>query len=236
MKELPPAFRTIPSGVELLEALGLAFAKHRGWVQAVGFVENVELKLGGEAADVRRTFRGRYALAQLAGPLGGPYGVTLSRVEGERVDVLAGVLLSARSEGVSALCLSSGDVPVAQMTASPADAMLLANPRAGARLEVRDARPMVPPRASKPSSFAARVGVSAPEDDDDETGPMPSRGDLVEHFAFGLCEVLSVSGDRLVLRDLKGSGRIREVASDRLVVSGPTEYDGRRLYQLARRP
>ncbi|HEX6276472.1 MAG TPA: hypothetical protein VFZ53_25700, partial [Polyangiaceae bacterium] len=90
-----------------------------------------------------------------------------------------------------------------------------------------------PPRAGKTSSFAARVGISAPEDD--EPIAMPERGDLVEHFAFGLCEVLSVSGDRLVVRDLKGPGRIREIASERLAVSGPSEHDGKRLYRLTRR-
>jgi hypothetical protein len=226
MKELPPAFRTIPSGVELVEALAHAYSKHRGWVQAVGFVDNVELKLGGDAADVRRTFRGRYALAHLAGPLGGPYGATVSRADGERIEVLAGVLLSARSEGVSALCVSSGNDAPSAATTTPM--------RTTAPLEVRDARPIAPPRGAVASSFAARVGVSAPEDDD-ETGPMPERGDLVDHFAFGLCEVLSVTGERLVLRDLRGSGRIREIASDRLSVTGPTEHDGKRLYRLTKR-
>lgn len=223
MKELPPAFRTIQSGVELVEALGQAFSKHRGWVQAIGFVENAELKLGGDAADVRRTFRGRYALAHFAGPLGGPYGATLSRMDGERVEVVAGVLLSARSEGVSALCVSAGiDAPSAPAA------------RAEAVLETSAPRPLAPPRAPNTSSFAARVGISAPDDDDDEM-PMPERGDLAEHFAFGICEVLSVTGDRIVLRDLKGPGRIREIASDRLTITGPTEFDGKRLYKLTRR-
>lgn len=223
MKELPPAFRSIPSGVELVEALAQAFSKHRGWVQAVGFVDNVELKLGGDAADVRRTFRHRYALAQLAGPLGGPYGATLSRFDGERVEVIAGVLESARAEGVHALCMSAGgDVPAA------------AAPRVETQLDPQKMRPIAPPRAPATSSFAARVGVSAPVEED-ETGPMPERGDLVEHFAFGICEVLSVAGDRLVLRDLRGPGRIREIAAERLVVTGPTEHDGKRLYRLTRR-
>jgi len=226
MKELPPAFRSIPSGVELVEALGQAFSKHRGWVQAVGFVDNVELKLGGEAADARRTFRHRYALAQLAGPLGGPYGATLSRIDGDHVEVVGGILLSARSDGVSALCLSAGDAPGA--TAAPTT-------RVDTPLDPRDVRPVAPPRAPRAaSSFAARVGVSAPEDDD-EVRPMPERGDLAEHFAFGICEVLTVTGDRLVLRDLKGPGRIREIASERLDVTGPTEFDGKRLYRLTRR-
>ncbi|HSU38690.1 MAG TPA: hypothetical protein VLJ38_03950, partial [Polyangiaceae bacterium] len=91
MKDLPPAFRDIPSGGELVEALDEAFSRHRGWIQATGFVEEVELKLGSEGADVRRSFRGRFALASLGGPLGGPYGVTLARAAGDRVEVLAGV-------------------------------------------------------------------------------------------------------------------------------------------------
>jgi hypothetical protein len=228
MKELPPAFRSIPSGVELVEALGQAFSKHRGWVHAVGFVENAELKLGGDAADVRRSFRGRYALAQFAGPLGGPYGATLSRADGDRVEVVAGVLLNARSEGVSALCVSASIDAPSGVTAPSAQPARLETP-----LELKNARPIAPPRAGAMSSFAARVGVSAPEDDQD--APVPERGDLVEHFAFGLCEVLSVAGDRLVLRDLKGPGRIREIALDRLDVAGPTEHDGKLLYKLTRR-
>ena len=46
MKDLPPAFRNIASGGELVEALEEAFSRHRGWIQATGFVEEVELKLG----------------------------------------------------------------------------------------------------------------------------------------------------------------------------------------------
>lgn len=224
MKDLPPAFRSIPSGVELVEALAQVFAKHRGWVQAVGFVENAEMRLGSDAADVRRSFRGRYALAQLSGPLGGPYGATLSRADGDGIEVVAGVLVGARSEGVSALLVSAGIDEKA----------VAAGTRVETPLDIRDARPIAPPRAAKPSSFAARVGISAPTDDD-ETGPVPERADLVEHFAFGLCEVLSVAGDRLVLRDLRGPGRIREIALDRLDVSGPSEHDGKRLYRLTRR-
>lgn len=224
MKDLPPAFRSIQAGVELVEALSHAFAKHRGWVQATGFVENAELKIGADAADVRRTFRGRFALAHLAGPLGGPYGVTLSRMDGDRLEVIAGVLVSARSEGVSAICISaSGDTPVVH-----AEAPVPANEPGPA------VRPL---RGPKPGSFAARVGVSgAPDDDDDESTPLPERGDLVEHFAFGICEVLTVTGERIVLRDLRGPGRIREIASDRLTVTGPTEHDGKRLYRLTRKP
>jgi hypothetical protein len=220
MKELPPAFRSIPSGGELVEALDAAFSRHRGWIQATGFVDDVELRLPAEGSEVRRTFRGHFALASLAGPLGGPYGVTLSRTSGERVEVLAGVLVRARSGGVSALCISSGEAPARAET--PGDAL--------------DA-PASPGFAKRPlvSAFAAKVGVTQAAPDDDDEPMLPERGDLVEHFAFGVCEVLSATGDRLVLRDYKGSGRTREIDSARLAISGPVERDGRRLFRLAKR-
>lgn len=223
MRDLPPAFREIPSGTELVERISEVFSKHRGWIQAVGFVEDVELKLASSGADIRRVFRGRFALAQLTGPLGGPYGATLSRLEGERTEVLGGVLVRAVSAGVSVLCLSA-DVGAA---AAPAPEPT------GARAPVAEMpRPPVPL-----SGFAARVGIGGPrhEEESEPAHELPERGDLVEHFAFGLCEVLKVEGDRLVLRDLRGQGRIREIASEKLAVSGPTEHDAKRLFKLSRR-
>jgi hypothetical protein len=225
MKELPPAFRNIPSGGELVEAIDEAFSRHRGWIQATGFVEDVELKFGSDGADVRRTFRGRFALASLGGPLGGPYGVTLAHVVGDRVEVLAGVLARARSGGVQALCVSSGDAPSRTLPES-SDADVL--PVAPAPSPGFARRPLV-------SAFAAKVGVTKAAADDEADAPMPERGDLVEHFAFGICEVLSVTGDRLVLRDRNKAGRIREIASERLSITGPVEHDGKRLFRLTRR-
>jgi len=225
MKDLPPAFRSIASGGELCEALEHAFGRHRGWVQATGFVDDVELKLAGDGADARRTFRGRFALVQLGGPLGGPYGVTLSRAAGERVEVLAGVLVRARSAGVSALCVSAGDsLPRARAEGSD-----------GAPAELRDAPEAVLAQRPLTSAFAARVGVSEAEEDDADEVALPEPGDWVDHFAFGQCEVLSVTGDRLVLRDLRRSGRIREIASEHLSITGPVEHQGHRLFRLDRR-
>jgi hypothetical protein len=226
MKALPPAFRSIPSGGELIEGLDSAFGKHRGWIQATGFVDDIELRVGSDGAEVRRTFRGRFALAAFGGPLGGPYGATLSRAVGEQVEVLAGVLVRARSGGVAALCVWAGDAPARALAeTSPGDEPEpLAAPAPGFAK-----RPLV-------SAFAAKVGVTqaAPDDAEDDEELLPERGDLVEHFAFGLCEVVMVTGERLVLRDLRG-GRTREIESGRLSITGPVEHDGRRLFRLAKR-
>jgi hypothetical protein len=230
MKELPPAFRAIPVGAALLEALS-EFPSQGGWVQAVGFVEDVELKLAGEGADVRRAFRGRYVLASLAGPLGGPYGVSLSRVGAGGVEAIAGLLEGGISAGVSAVCFSMTGARLGAVepreTSVPVVPIVPPSPKGSPVTAARPARPA--------SSFAARVGVGAPVAEVEEDEPVPERGDLVEHFAFGRAEVLSVEGDRLVLRDLYGAGRIREIALDRLSVTGPLEHDGKRLYRLDKR-
>jgi hypothetical protein len=223
VKELPPAFRVLPSGGELLEQLASAFEDRHGWIQATGFVEDVELRLSGTSSEVRRAFAGRFTLVALGGPLGGPYGATLSRLENGTVSLLAGVLVRARSREVTAVCIGSS-APRVEVAPPPVPA----------------GKPVSPPNPARPpggSNFASRVGAAAAlSDEEDAAGSeSPERGDLVQHFAFGLCEVLSAAGERLVLRDAAGTGRIREIAIDRLAVTGPVEHDGKRLFRLERR-
>lgn len=215
MKELPPAYRAIVPGIDLLAALGSEFGERGGYVQASGWVEDVELAVPLTDTDVTRSYRGRFVLAQLLGPVGGPYGVTLARAAGDGVESIAGVLVRARSAGVSACCVGTGFVRHTTTEATVGE----------------PTRPLVPVAAGRGAGFASRVlssGLpSAEEDDADE----PEPGDLVEHFAFGLCEVVRVSGDQLTLRDRK-SGRIREVRHGFLKITGPVEHDGKRLFEL----
>jgi hypothetical protein len=223
VKDLPPAFRVIPSGADLLEQLTSAFADRHGWVQATGFVEDIELRLSGTSSEVRRAFPGQFTLVALGGPLGGPYGATLSRLENGSVSLLAGVLVRARSREVTVVCIGSS-APRVESALPPMPAV----------------KPATPPNPARPpggSNFASRVGAAAAlSDEEDAAGSdTPERGDLAQHFAFGLCEVLSAAGERLVLRDAGGNGRIREIAIDRLAVIGPVEHDGKRLFRLERR-
>jgi hypothetical protein len=222
---LPPAFRSIPDGQDLLEAFAESFTASAGWVFATGFVEDVELRLVAAGADTRRALSGRYVLAQLSGPLAGPYGVTLSRLEGGRVELLAGILVRARSAGVNACCLSANaelmlamDPPAAEGPAAPvANApAVTGTPRWAAQVN---------------AAAAARLAEKEPAAEVEE----PERGDLVQHFAFGVCEVLSVTGDRLLIRDLSRTGRVLEIHVDMLVVHPPVERDGKRLFRLSRR-
>jgi hypothetical protein len=64
--------------------------------------------------------------------------------------------------------------------------------------------------------------------------PTPEPGDIVDHFAFGRCEVIKSDGDRLHLRVPK-DGRIREIALEMLRVT-PLENEGEvRRFKLERR-
>jgi hypothetical protein len=86
------------------------------------------------------------------------------------------------------------------------------------------------------SGWAAAAHAAAADLAEEEEEPQrPERGDLVRHFAFGLCEVLQDTGDRLKLRDLHGPGRIREIALDMLEISAPTELNGKRVFKLSRK-
>jgi predicted DNA-binding protein with PD1-like motif len=86
------------------------------------------------------------------------------------------------------------------------------------------AKPMqlVPPRPARPAS------------DQNEDGPFPEAGDVVEHFAFGSCEVLKSDGDRLHLKVGK-DGRIREIALEMLRVTLLTSDGETQRYRLDRK-
>ena len=88
---------------------------------------------------------------------------------------------------------------------------------------------------SRWAAIAAATAEAAQEDEPEPPKERPVAGDLVHHFAFGLCDVLKASGGSLTIRDVKGPARIREIRLDVLSVLAPTEQDGKRLFRLARK-
>jgi predicted DNA-binding protein with PD1-like motif len=72
--------------------------------------------------------------------------------------------------------------------------------------------------------------------DDDDDQPVPDPGDVVEHFAFGRCEVIKSDGDRLHVR-LGKEGRVKEIALEMLRVTPLPLEEGQtsRHYKLARK-
>ncbi len=81
--------------------------------------------------------------------------------------------------------------------------------------------PAIPPR---PVRAAAVV----------EESVFPEGGDIVEHFAFGRCEVLKSDGDRLHLKVGK-DGRIREIALEMLRVTELDSNGPHRRFKLDRK-
>ncbi len=97
------------------------------------------------------------------------------------------------------------------------------------------AAPRVPTAAGSAPSLAATIPqkparVTASVVD----APVPAAGDIVEHFAFGHCEVIKSDGDRLHLRVGK-EGRIREIALEMLRVTPLEDVDGKHHFKLERR-
>ncbi|HEX4477759.1 MAG TPA: hypothetical protein VH142_21870 [Polyangiaceae bacterium] len=88
---------------------------------------------------------------------------------------------------------------------------------------------------------ASEVPVVAPpvsaaaHPDDDETEEMPRFGDRLEHFVFGLCDVMVVKGERIKIRDVAPPHRLREIHIGAMKLLAPTERDGHRTFKLVKR-
>jgi hypothetical protein len=186
-----------------------------GWVHAVGEIENVELKIAGKAADPRRSFSGRFSVVQLNGPLRGPYGVTLARADTDRIELVGGLLLRARSIALDVMFHDGGEALTAPAPALPMPSG--ATPSWGAQASAR------------------AQSLAESDEDGAEEEEMPEPGDLVQHFAFGICEVLGAEGDRLTTRDLSRPGRVREIRTRHLRIEAPREHDGKRLFPLSKK-
>jgi hypothetical protein len=212
---------TLPAGTDVRKALLALGDGMQGWLTASGTLEALELRIDG----VPRRIDGKSAIVSLSGPCGGPYMIALSR-SGQ---VLAGELDNARSAGMT-LCVIPGEIAEA--------------PRARERSTTTAASAPPPSSSPKPqpavgggwaASALASAEVTREAEPDDVPNAMPGAGDLVDHFAFGLCQVLMGDEDSLKIRDLHGRGRIREIRTEMLKITGPTARDGKRLFKLARK-
>ena len=105
--------------------------------------------------------------------------------------------------------------------------------------------PAAPPQAASPKpspTFSAMMNqampqrIARPVQAETEDDPVPEPGDVVEHFAFGRCEVVKSEGDRLHVR-LGKDQRIKEIALEMLKVSSLPLEDGQttKHWKLARK-
>jgi hypothetical protein len=204
----------IASGEDLVAALAQRVEPRGAWVQAVGTVEDVVLSVAHAGDDQRRSVPGRQTLVSLVGPATGPLGAVLAAVHDGQAVIEAGVLVGARSLGVSVgVGVGAGEAVLSAATngtSSWADAVKAA---------------------------AAREGASggAEPDEDEESDELPAYNDRVIHPVFGLCDVMVVRGERLKIRDVEGTKRLREIHLGVMKVLRPVEQDGRRVFRLAKR-
>ncbi len=222
---------SIPAGDDVLEALrGIDFG-HDGWVQGVGEIENAELRVASEGHDPRRAVRGRANLLTLAGPASGPYMVTLAQATDDGVLVTGGALLAGVSRGIS----------LAVTDLVPLGAAASDSPKPGAGSAHVEPEPELQPEpAPQPgvsawASVATATVAAEARPEPASIRQKPERGDRVQHFKFGLCDVVKLQGDRATLRDVHGPGRFREIALTHVEIDEPKERDGKRVFPLRRR-
>jgi hypothetical protein len=223
----------IPAGRDVLEAL--AGSENDGviWMQATGQLEDVELSLTG--ADANRTLQGRFTLLSLIGPPNGPFTVTLARASESGFEVVGGILVGARSAGVTVARLGPPEGEQGESTMTT-----IARTRTTGSTTLPTSGELAGGPKTHTGAWGAAVRASAAAaaraEHEGEDERAPEAGDLVDHFSFGLCTVVSAEGDRLRIRDATtGAGRIREVSIDMLRVMPPTEQDGKLVYRLLRR-
>lgn len=212
----------VPDGDEIVAFIA-AFAAD-AYVTASGWIEGVELSVTRSGVDEVRAVPGRVALLSLLGPTSGPLMVVLLPPEGE--GVVGGRLVRARSAGVSVAVVegpSAGEEAPAPTAEQPVA-------RKPASSSLREAAPAPSGAAGSWSALAA-----VPHDDDDETDEAPKYGDRVNHFVFGLCDVMVIRGERMKIRDVHGPGRLREIHLNAVKVLAPTVEDGKRVFKLAKR-
>jgi hypothetical protein len=214
----------VPDGDDLAEALNRGGRGLSGWTAAVGSLEDVEVRVAGEGTDSVHALPGRCTLVSLCGPAGGPYMVAIARATQSGVAQLAGALIRGRAVGVHAVMHPFDPAPAqnAELAAGPPP------PRG----------PQPPAEPATPASkWAAIASAAAAEYGAEDEPPQyrPGPGDQVEHFSFGRCEVLTVSGDSIKIRDVEGPAPIREIRLDMLTVLAPQDQGGKRVFKLVRK-
>jgi predicted DNA-binding protein with PD1-like motif len=239
-----------------------------GWIRASGVLADVELRtfdarLGGPGpARVVEGSVQALVVEGALGPTGGVVGCTLRTLlarEGEAGhEVLGGEIQSARTIALEVLVTCFDDVSLARAFDPAAGVWLVAAESGGgagrpgtelpqgrtwsgavsASDDVSTAR-----GAPGGGTGGARMPQKLARQAVDLDSPAPDTGDVVEHFAFGVCEVMKSDGDRLHLR-MQRDGRIKEISLDMLRVTllgdEPPRGDGvdatpRRRFKLDRK-
>jgi hypothetical protein len=87
---------------------------------------------------------------------------------------------------------------------------------------------------AKSAQAASDLADARAAEEEEEAGDPPRFGDRVDHFVFGLCDVMVLNGERMKIRALQG-GKLREIHLSAVRVMKPTELGGQRIFKLVRR-
>lgn len=213
-----------------------------GWLRANGTLEDVELRVGGATRKIAGTLHA-ISIEGSIGLAGGDVTCGLRAILARETDsgheTLAGEIVAARVTALEGHAVAFDDVTATRkngfldtmtVSATSAPAVIAPSPSAPAIVAPPSA-PSVP--APTPSEPAVEKPKPSPTFSAPATLPMkpfkpaavveeeqiyPDAGDVVEHFAFGRCEVVKSDGDRLHIR-LGKDGRIKEVALEMLKVT-----------------
>jgi predicted DNA-binding protein with PD1-like motif len=245
------------SDAHLPEALEAALAANKittGWISGTAILEDVELRVFDPIAGrpgVRRKIAGRVEAISLAGPItstsNGPLCVlraVLSRETDTGIETFAGHLAAARVVSLDGWLNEALSDPI-DVASPPRDAPAVKEPApkgpwadAIASAAEEPDEPAMPPRAQQTQSGPMVETAPMPRPPVKPQGEIneiyPEAGDLVDHFAFGRCEVVKSDGDRLHVK-IPRDGRIKEIALEMLKVSIRPDEGGKRVYKLDRR-
>jgi hypothetical protein len=187
----------------------------------------------------------------------------LTRETDNGIETIAGEIVEARAVALEVMVTAFDDVSA---TRRAANGVLLLDPAAAAASSAAassraaapvaaPSAPVLPPSApavvpapitatppvvaARPSpSFSPAAMPARPVKPvvEEEEQVYPDAGDVVEHFAFGRCDVVKSDGDRLHLR-LGKDGRIKEIALEMLRVTPlpPVEGSTGRHFKLDRK-
>jgi predicted DNA-binding protein with PD1-like motif len=198
-----------------------------GWLRGSGVIEDVDLRafdpelatLGGP-----RRIAGRVQVIALEGSIGLAEGqptlslrALLARETDRGLEAIAGEIASARAVAMEVIVTALDDVELGRALDPYAGVWLLGTPSADPPARAGWSAALSAANANQPSPLAP-IPQRRTRPGPDLDAPVPEAGDMVDHFAFGPCDVVKSDGDRLHLRVHK-DGRIREIALEMLRVT-----------------
>jgi predicted DNA-binding protein with PD1-like motif len=218
-----------------------------GWLRASGVLHDVRLRgLGG---GVTRSLTGAVQVVMLDGSIGMGQGdvscglrALLARETDTGLETLAGEIVEARVGALEVMVTALDDVSAARAPHPSGVSLLDTIASESSPAVAQPATPRAPPAPAPVAEpeLAAKPAIPKPSPTfsggaipprpvrpvvEEEEHIYPDAGDVVEHFAFGRCEVVKSDGDRLHLR-LGKDGRIKEIALEMLKVTPLPPVEG----------